>query len=156
MAKHETGHKSKSNGGSAGPLFHIPPSLVAPASEAKELLERRQYQNAVAFCQEQLAVLDRQVPARSNQPPQAAEPGSPFFQYYALTLLLADALAELKQWKRAKEVLGKYRVRFPRDPWGYEAGAEVTRRDPEVKDQAAVQRAIELLEGEAKRLRLIK
>ena len=61
-------------------------------------------------------------------------------------------LAEQGDWKAAKEALGKFRVRFPRDPWGFSAGAEATRRDPQVHDPAAVQRAIELLEGEAERL----
>ena len=59
-----------------------------------------------------------------------------------------DAYAALEEWKPAKEVLGKYRVRFPRDPWGFSAGAEVTRRDPNVKDPGAVQRAVELLQDE--------
>ena len=63
-----------------------------------------------------------------------------------------DALAQAQNWKAAKEVLGKYRVHFPRDPWGFRAGAEVTRLDSQVKDKAAVERAIELLEGEATRL----
>lgn len=134
------------------PLFPIPPSLVPPASDARTLFEQGKYPEAADLCREHLAALDQQIPARSHTLPQQAEPGSALYQYYALTLILADALAELGEWKGAKEALGKYRVRFPRDPWGFEAGAQVTRRDPAVKDKAAVQRAIELLEGEARRL----
>jgi hypothetical protein len=44
-------------------------------------------------------------------------------------------------------------LHFPRDAWGFSAGAAVTRRDPDVKDRAAVLRASELLETEAQRLR---
>lgn len=137
-------------------IFSFPPSLVPPASDAQPLFEQGRFQEAVEFCRAQLAALDAQIPARSPKPPQSSAPTSPLYQYYALTLIMVNALAELKQWKLAKEVLGKYRVRFPRDPWGFEAGAEVTRRDPEVKDRAAVQRAVELLEGEAQRLRQSK
>jgi len=97
--------------------------------------------------------LEKQFPARKLQTPQTAEAGSAIFQYYALTALLVNALAAQAEWKAAKQALGKYRVRFPRDPWGFEAGAEATRRDPQVQDPAAVARAIELLEGEAQRLR---
>lgn len=135
------------------PLFSIPPSLVPPASDAQQLFEQGRFQEAVDFSLDRLAALDKQIPARSNKPPQSSEPASAVYQYYALTLIMANARAELKQWKQGKEVLGQYRVRFPRDPWGFEAGAEVTRRDPEVKDKAAVERAAELLDSEAQRLR---
>src|SRR6185295_2749245 len=104
---------------------------------------------AVAFCEQELAARDKQIPPRSTKPPQLAEPDSAVYQYYALTLVMVNALAQLREWKAAKEALGKYRVHFPRDPWGFDAGGEVTRRDPQVKDKAAVQRAVELLEGEA-------
>jgi len=137
-------------------LFPPPTSLLPPASAAHKLFAAGKYQQAITLCQQELAALDKQVPARSAKPPQTAETGSAAFQYYALTLVLVNALAQVEEWKLAKEALGKYRVRFPRDPWGFEAGAEVTRRDPVVKDKAAVQRAIELLEGEAQRLRQSK
>ena len=104
------------------------------------------------MCDKELAALEKQIPARNTKLPQHAEPGSAMYQYYALTVIQVNALAELQEWKAAKETLGKYRVRFPQDPWGFKAGAEVTRRDTAVKDKAAVQRAIELLEGEAERL----
>ena len=135
------------------PLFPIPASLVPPASDAQKLFDAEEFDATIALCQRELAALEKQIPARNVKPPQPAEPGSAVFQYYALTVILTNALAARAEWKAAKEALGKYRVRFPKDPWGFEAGAEVTRRDPAVKDQAAVQRAIELLEGEARRLR---
>ena len=135
------------------PLFPIPSTLVPPASDAQKLLDAEKLDETIAFCQRELAALDKQIPSRSTKPPQQAESGSAVFQYYAQTVILTDALAAMEEWKAAKEALGKYRVRFPKDPWGFEAGAEVTRRDPAVKDRAAVQRAIELLEGEAQRLR---
>ncbi|MBI4673885.1 MAG: hypothetical protein HY741_19740 [Chloroflexi bacterium] len=135
------------------PLFPLPTSLVSPASEAQKLFDAQKYHEAIACCNRELAALEKQIPARNTKPPPEAEAGSAVFQYYALTVILANALAALDEWKAAKEALGKYRVRFPKDPWGFEVGAEVTRRDTEVKDKAAVQRAIELLEGEAERLR---
>ena len=134
-------------------LFPLPKPLVAPASDAQKLLDTHKYEDAIALCEQQLAALEKQFPARNTKPPQEAEPGSAIFQYYALTVIVTDAYAATEQWKAAKEALGKYRVRFPQDPWGFEAGAEVTRRDTDVKDPAAVQRAIELLQGEAERLR---
>lgn len=135
------------------PLYVIPKSLVPPASDAQKLFDAQEFQETAGFCNAELAALEKQFPARNTKPPQQAEPGSAVFQFYALTLILVNALAAADDWKAAKEALGKYRVRFPSDPWGFEAGAEVTRRDADVKDQAAVQRAIELLDGEAARLR---
>lgn len=135
------------------PLFPIPASLVPPASDAQKLFAARKFHETVAWCEKELAALEKQIPARNTKPPQRAEPDSAQFQYYALTVIRVNALAELQEWKAAKETLGKYRVRFPQDPWGFRAGAEVTRRDTKVQDKAAVQRAIELLEGEAERLR---
>jgi hypothetical protein len=134
-------------------LFPIPAALVPPASDAQKLFDAQNFSEAIEFCNAELVVFEKQFPARNTKPPQKAEPGSAVFQYYALTLILVDTLAATEEWKTAKEVLGKYRVRFPQDPWGFEAGAEVTRCDTNVKDQAAVERAIELLEGEAARLR---
>jgi hypothetical protein len=135
------------------PLFPIPGPLTPPASNAQLLYGQNRFEETVAFCQKELPLIEKQIRAKSIKLPEQDEPNSPPYQYYALTLILVDALAELRRWKAAKEVLGKYRVHFPRDPWGFVAGAEVTRRDPAVKDPAAVQRAIELLEGEAKRLK---
>lgn len=134
-------------------LFPVPDGLVPPAADAQALFEQARYAEAAELCQRELAALDRQIPSQSRKPPQGAEPGSAVFQYYALTLILVNALAKRGEWKAAKEALGKYRVRFPRDPWGFEAGAIVTQRDPSVRDPAAVQRAVELLQGEAMRLR---
>lgn len=133
-------------------LFPIPPNLVGLAKQAEEKYAHGDLRETIAFCGEQLAALDKQMPPRSNKPPESAEPASAEYQYYALTLILVDAQAQIQDWKGAKETLGKYRVRFPRDPWGFRAGAEVTRRDPVVHDKAAVERAIELLQGEAERL----
>lgn len=116
------------------------------------MFEAKKYHETISLCEKELTALDKKIPARSNKPPQQAEPDSNVFQYYALTLIVVNAYAALQEWKAAKEALGKYRVRFPRDPWGFHAGAEVTRRDPRVKDKAAVERAVELLEGEAERL----
>src|SRR5581483_4455965 len=134
-------------------LFPVPAQAVGAAANALALFQTGKHPEAIALCQKELAALEKQIPARSNKPPQEAEPGSVVFQYYALTNILVNALAARQEWKAAKQVLGKYRVHFPRDPWGFETGAEVTRRVPNVRDQAAVQRAIELLEGEAQRLR---
>ena len=137
------------------PLFAIPNVLQGAALHAQKLLDAEKFYETISFCETELAALDKQIPSRSTKSPRAAEPNSAPFQYYALTSILVDAFAELQEWKAAKEALGKYRVRFSRDPWGFYAGAEVTRRDPQVKDQAAVQRAIELLEGEAQRLEML-
>lgn len=134
-------------------LFSVPSHLVPPASDAQKLFDAEKYDEAIVLCKQELAAREQQFPARNAKPPQQAEPGSAIFQYYALTLILVNVYAATAQWKAAKEVLGKYRVRFPQDPWGFEAGAEVTRRDPDVQDRAAVQRAIQLLEGEGQRLR---
>lgn len=134
------------------PLFSPPANLQPPAADAQHLLDASRYRDAITLCEKELAALETQIPARNTKSPRDAEPGSPAYQYYALTLLLVDAFAALQEWKPAKAALGKYRVRFPLDPWGFSAGAEVTRRDPAVKDAAAVQRAVELLESEAKRL----
>ena len=134
------------------PLFSFPNNLVSPALDVQKLFDAKKFHETVALCETELAALEKQIPARNTKPPQQADSGSAVFHYYALTLILVNAFAELQEWKAAKEALGKYRVRFPRDPWGFRAGAEVTRRDPKVQDKAAVQRAIELLEGEAARL----
>jgi hypothetical protein len=133
-------------------LFAIAPSLVPPASNAQLLYDQHRFAETVAFCQKELGLLETQAPAKSVKLPQQDEPASATYQYFGLTCVLVNALAELGRWKVAKEVMGRYRVHFPRDPWGFSAGAEVTRRDPEVKDSAAVQRAAELLETEAQRL----
>jgi hypothetical protein len=135
------------------PLFPIPASLAPPSSDAQKLFAAQKFDATIAYCDKELAALEKKIPARSTKPPQQAEAGSAPFQYYALTVILVNALAATEHWKTAKEALGKYRVHFPQDPWGFEAGAEVTRRDTAIKDKAAVQRAIELLEGEAARLR---
>lgn len=134
------------------PLFNIPESLAPPASNALMLYRQNRFEETVAFCQKELPLIEKQIPAKSVKSPQQDEPTSGPFQYYALTLILVDALAELERWRAAREALGRYRVHFPRDPWGYAAGAEVQRRDPDVSDREAVKRAIELLEGEAKKL----
>jgi hypothetical protein len=134
------------------PLFSIPNELEAPAADAAKLYGAKKYSECVILCQERLAALEKELPSRYIKSPRDAATGSVVYQYYTLTLIATNALAELNDWKAAKEALGKYRVHFPRDPWGFRAGAEVTRRDPDVKDRAAVTRAIELLEGEAKRL----
>lgn len=138
------------------PLYPIPAGLEPPAADAAKLYSARKFDDAVAACQEHLAALESGLPARYIKSPRDAAAGSAVYQYYALTLLLTDALVEQGDWKAAKEALGKYRVHFPRDPWGFHAGAEVTRRDPDVKDAAAVRRAIKLLEGEAKRLEAMR
>src|SRR5690242_4175901 len=99
-------------------LFPIPAGLVASASNAQKLLDAKRYQETVELCENELAKLEKKFPARNLNLPQTEEPASPPFQYYALTLLLVDAFAAVKEWKAAKEALGKYRVRFPKDPWG--------------------------------------
>lgn len=133
-------------------LFPILTSLQDTALDAQKLYDAQKFHETISACQQALAALEKQIPARSNTPPQTLEPGSAVFQYYALTLILVNAFAALQEWKGAKEALGKYRVHFPRDPWGFTAGAQVTRLDPHVHDKAAVERAIELLETEAQRL----
>lgn len=134
------------------PLFPIPTDLQPAALQAQQRFDVGQYRDAITLCEQALAGLETQIPSRNPKLPRDTEPTSSTFQYYALTVILIDAFAALEEWKPAKETLGKYRVRFPRDPWGFSAGAEVTRRDPAVKDKDAIQRAIELLEGEAQRL----
>jgi hypothetical protein len=137
------------------PLFPPPPALTAPASDAAKLLDAGKVQEAIALCQKELAALEKSRPTSRKLSP-SADPASSEYPYYALTLVLVNALAQAEEWKAAKEALGKYRVRYPKDPWGFDAGAEVTRRDPQVRDKAAVQRAVELLEGEAQRLRALE
>ncbi len=134
------------------PLFPIPDNLHPPASNAQLLFDQNRFEETVAFCQKELPLLEKQIPAKSVKLPQQDEPRSGSYQYFALTLILVDALARLGRWKAAKEILGKYRVHFPRDAWGYAAGAVVTRGDPDVKDRAAVERAAGLLQQEALRL----
>lgn len=132
------------------PLFPIPGSLASPAAAVAASFRSGRPEEAADLAREELARLDKALPATLKRP--EAAPDSISYQYHALTLLWVSALAAQARWKDAKEVLGRYRVRFPRDPWGFRAGAEVTRRDTQVKDPAAVQRAIELLEMEAARL----
>jgi hypothetical protein len=134
------------------PPCTIPTSLVPPASNALLLYNASRFEETIAFCQKELALLEKQIPAKSARRPDQYEPASGPFQYFGLTCILVNALAELGRWKAAKEVLGRYRLHFPRDHWGFSAGAEITRRDPDVRDHAAVQRAAELLEAEGKRL----
>lgn len=133
-------------------LYPSPKHLTGKAADAQKLFATQQFHETISLGERELRALDKKIPARSNKPPQQAAADSDVFQYYALVLILVNAYAELEEWKAAKEVLGKYRVRFPRDPWGFTAGAVVTRRDPRIKDKAAVERAAELLEGEAARL----
>jgi len=137
-------------------LTPLPSNLTGVAAYAAAQYKARKYQETIALCDKELTALAKQIPPKTNKPPQSAEPASGVYQYYALTNILVNALAAVEDWKMAKEALGKYRVRFPRDPWGFEVGAVVTRRDPQVRDKAAVERAAELLDGEAQRLRQIK
>lgn len=137
-------------------LYPTPSTLPAPAANAQKLFEEGKFRETVTLCRQELAALEQTLPARYLQAPRNAAVDSAPFQYFALTLVLVNALAQLQEWKPAKETLGKYRVRFPRDPWGFYAGAEVTRRDTQVKDKAAVERAAELLQEEAKRLEGMK
>jgi hypothetical protein len=134
-------------------LFPIPSSLLPPASNARLLYDAGRLLETVAFCQKELAHLEKQIPAKSVVLPQRDRPGSGSFQYFGLTCILVNALAGMERWKSAKEVLGRYRMHFPRDPWGFTTGAEITRRDPQVRDRAAVLRAAELLETEGRRLK---
>lgn len=133
-------------------LFTIPPTPTPPASNARLLYDQARLEETVAFCQKELPLLEKQLPAKSQKLPEQEQVSSAPYQYFALTHILVDSLAQLARWKTAKETLGRYRVHFPRDPWGFAAGAEITRHDPQVQDRAAVARAAELLEAEAKRL----
>ncbi|MGB8645085.1 MAG: hypothetical protein WCF84_07595 [Anaerolineae bacterium] len=133
-------------------LLTLPSTSVPPALNARVLYDQALLEETVAFCQQELPLVEKEIPAKSQKRPSAEAPTSPLYQYYALTAILTDTLAQLERWKAAKEVLGRYRVHFPQDPWGYTVGAEVTRRDPQVKDPEAVQEAIEMLESEAQRL----
>jgi hypothetical protein len=132
--------------------FAIPTELVPPASNARLLYDARRFEETVAFCQKELASLESEIPAKSLKRPDGYDSASGPFQYFGLTCILVNALAELGRWKAAKESLGRYRVHFPRDPWGFAAGAEITRLDPQVRDHSSVKRAAELLEEEGKRL----
>ncbi len=133
-------------------LITLPITAVPPASNARLLYEQGRLEETVAFCQKELPVIEKEMPAKSTKRPSDEEPSSPSYQYYALTAILVDALAQLERWKTAKEAMGRYRAHFARDPWGYTVGAEVTRRDPQVKDRSAVEEAAETLEAEAQRL----
>lgn len=134
--------------------FPHPELLLPPSSNGMLLFNANRFEETVAFCEKELLHLEKEIPARSVALPQLEPPSSAPFQYFGLTAILVNALAELSRWKNAKEILGRYRTHYPRDPWGYLTGAEVTRRDPQVRDRQAVQRAAELLEAEGKRLQL--
>ncbi len=133
-------------------LFNIPPTPLPPASNARLLYDQNRLEETVAFCQKELPLLEKQIPNRSQKRPEQEEPSSPVYQYLALTRILVDSLAQLGRWKSAKETLGRYRAHFPRDPWGFAAGAKVTRLDPQVQDRGAVAQAADSLEAEARRL----
>ncbi len=133
-------------------VFAIPPTPLPPASNARLLYDQNRLEEAVAFCQKELPLLEKQIPAKSQKLPEQDEPASGPYQYYALTMVLVDSLAQLGRWKTAKEALGRYRTHFPRDPWGYTAGARITRLDSQVRDRAAVEDAASLLEEEARKL----
>ncbi len=133
-------------------IIEIPATHVPPASNARLLYDQGRLEETVAFCQKELPLLERQLPTKSQRVPSEEQPDSAPYQYHALTAILVDAECQLDRWKAAKETLGRYRVRFPRDPWGYNVGATVTRRDPEVKDREAVSHAAGMLEEEARRL----
>ena len=133
-------------------LFTLPPTPLPPAANARLLYDQNRLEETVAFCQKELPLLEKEIPAKSQKLPAQEEPAASSYQYYALTALLVEALAELRRWKPAKEALGRYRMHFSRDPWGYTLGAEVTRRDPEVQDREAVDHAAEMLDAEAQRL----
>jgi hypothetical protein len=135
-------------------LFTLPPTPLPPASNARLLYDQHRLEETVAFCQKELPLLEKQIPAKSQKLPKQDTPASPLYQYYALTSILVDTLAQLGRWKTAKEALGRYRMHFPRDPWGYALGAEITRRDVEIQDRRAVAEAADLLEAEAKRLEM--
>ncbi len=133
-------------------ILNLPTPISPPASNARLLYDQGRLEETVAFCQKELPLVEREIPSRSQKVPAREESDSPLFQYYALTAILTDALVRLKRWKAAKEALGRYRAHFPRDPWGFTVGADVTRRDPDVKDAGAVTEAAAMLEAEAKRL----
>ncbi|HEY6042732.1 MAG TPA: hypothetical protein VIX58_11425 [Anaerolineae bacterium] len=135
-------------------FFPVPVTQAANVTRAVELFEARKLDETVTYTRTELERVEKTVALKLKKPDGIAD--SPSEQFRDLTLLLTNALVALARWSDAKEVLGRYRVRFPQDAWGFAAGAQVTRADPRVKDQAAVQRAIELLEGEAKRLEAIK
>ncbi len=130
----------------------IPPTPAPPASNARLLYDQNRLEETVAFCQKELPLIEKQIPAKSQKRPEQDEISSASYQYFALTRILVDSLAQLGRWKTAKEALGRYRMHFPRDPWGFAAGAEITRLDPQVQDRAAVRHAADLLEAEARRL----
>lgn len=130
----------------------IPDPLVPPAFNARILYDANRFEEAVAFCQKESSLLEKQLPAKSVKLPRQDLPDSVPFQYFALACILVNSLIELGRWKSAKEVLGRYRTHFPRDPWGFAIGAVTTRADPEVQDRAAVQRAADLLQMESERL----
>ncbi len=134
------------------PIFNLPPTPLPPASNARLLYGQGRFEETVAFCQKELPLVEKEIPARSQKRPSEEPPEAPAYQYFALTAILVDSLAQLERWKAAKEALGRYRMHFPRDPWGYAEGAEVTRRDPEVKDRSAIHEAAAMLEAEARRL----
>ncbi len=134
------------------PLVDIPSKLEPPASNAQLLYGQGRFEETVAFCQKELPLLEKQIPGKSNKVAAQEPPESAAFQYFGLTAILVDSLAQLGRWKAAKEALGRYRMHFPRDPWGYSLGARVMQRDSEVKDREAVQEAVDLLEQEARRL----
>ena len=134
------------------PLITIPPTPLPPASNARLLFDQHRLEETVAFCQKELPLLEKEIPAKSQKLPEQEDPSAAPYQYYALNCLLVEALAELGRWKPAKEALGRYRTHFPRDPWGYTLGADITRRDPAVKDRSAVEHAADLLEAEGRRL----
>ncbi len=134
------------------PVLTLPATPTPPASNARLLYNQQRLEETVAFCQKELPLIEKEIPNRSQKVPGQEAPSAPTYQYFALIAILADALAQLGRWKAAKETLGRYRMRFPRDPWGYEAGATITRRDPEARDRQAVAEAADLLEEEARRL----
>jgi hypothetical protein len=116
------------------------------------LYDQKRLEETVAFCQKELPLLEKQIPAKSQKLPGQNDSSAASYQYFALMRILVDSLVQLGRWKTAKEALGRYRMHFPRDPWGFAAGAEVTRLDPQVQDRAAVLHAADLLEAEARRL----
>jgi hypothetical protein len=130
----------------------IPADLMPPASNARLLYDAHRFEETVAFCQKEIGSLEKEIPARAVKRPVHGDPAAPQYQYFGLTCVLVNALAELGRWKAAKEALGRYRMHFPRDPWGFTVGAKITRLDPDVKDHTAVARAAELLETEGRRL----
>ena len=132
------------------PLFPIPATLDPALEPARRAFDARRMDEAERVAREAISQSEYQIPPNLKKPEGDATASAQ--RYHAATTILVDVLAAQERWKEAKEVLGHYRVRFPRDPWGFRAGAEVTRRDQQVRDREAVQRAIVLLEGEAQRL----